>query len=245
LRISLCISFAVALLPAIAGANGLTDLHATLGRLSATAPVHGTVEIASVSHSNQEKGDEGRVSVRFEAGSTGLHLIYPPATLAQATEEARKEARDPEVQTPVRTAAERVRPLHISELVDAATALDVILESAQFVEMRPSAFDGRPARLIVMKVTPKISKSDAKHLKKLEGTLSVWIAADGAPIAAELSSTLKGSFLVVSFDATKKENWTYTRTGDRLSATRYEKNETSSGLGQHTTARTVETLRLE
>ena len=182
------------LVPAVAAADGLTDLRAALGRLAATTPVHGTLDVTSTSRSNEDdKADDGKASVGFEIGESGLHIIYPRAMLTQATQEARAEARDPERSTPVRSGASHVRPLHVAELLDAAAALSVLLESAQFVQTKPVNLGGQSAHLLSFKLAPKLSKSDSKHVKKLDGTLSVWVGDDGTPLAAEQSTSAKAS----------------------------------------------------
>jgi hypothetical protein len=153
------VSLLMLLVPAVAAADGLTDLRAALGRLAATTPVHGTLDVASTSRSNEDdKADDGKASVGFEIGEGGLHIIYPHAMLTLATQEARAEARDPERPTPVRSGASHVRPLHVAELLDGAAALSVLLESAQFVQTRPANLGGRPAHLLSFRIVPKLSK---------------------------------------------------------------------------------------
>jgi len=159
------VSLFVLLVPAIAAADGLTDLRATLGRLPGTTPVHGTLDVTSTSRSNEDdKPFDGKASVGFEIGESGLHIIYPRAMLAQATQEARAEARDPEKSTPVRSGASHVRPLHVAELLDGAAPLGILLESAQLVQIKPANLGGRPARLLSF----KLSKSESKHVKKID-----------------------------------------------------------------------------
>jgi hypothetical protein len=236
----------VLLVPASAAADGLTDLRQTLSRLPATTPVHGTLDVTSTARSSEEeKVNDGKASVGFEIGESGLHIIYPRAMLTQATQEARAEARDPERTTPVRSGASHVRPLHVAELLDGASALSVLLESAQFVQTKPATFGGRPAHLLSFKLAPKMSKSASKHVKKLDGALSVWVGDDGTPLAAEQSISVKASFFLMSFDSEQKQSWTYTRNGDRLAVVRYEANDKSDGMGQHSTTHTVEVVRLE
>jgi hypothetical protein len=240
------LSLFVLLLPTIAAADGLTDLRATLGRLPATTPLHGTLDVTSSSKSDeQDKADDGKASVGFEIGDGGLHIIYPKAMLIQATQEARAEARDPDRPTPVRNGASHVRPLHVAELLDGAAALSTILESAQFIQAKPANLGGRPARLLTFRILPKLSKTDSKHVKKVEVSLSVWVGDDGTPMAAEQSMTAKASFLLISVEAGQKQNWTYAHNGDRLVVTRYESNDKSDGLGQHETSRTIEVVRVE
>jgi hypothetical protein len=240
------VSLLMLLVPAVVAADGLTDLRTTLGRFAATTPAHGTLDVTSTSRSNEEdKAEDGKASVGFEIGESGLHIIYPRAMLTQATQEARAEARDPERPTPVRNGASHVRPLHVAELLDGAAALSVLLESAQFVQTKPANIGGRPAHLLTFKLAPKMSKSDSKHVKKLDGALSVWVGEDGTPLAAEQSTSVKASFILISFEAGQKQNWTYARNGDRLVVTRYEANDKTDGLGQHSTSHTLEVVRLD
>jgi len=236
----------VLLVPVAAAADGLTDLRLTLSRLPGTTPVHGTLDVTStVRSSEEEKPNDGKASVGFEIGEPGLHIIYPRTMLMQATQEARAEARDPERTTPVRSGASHIRPIHVAELLDGAAALSVVLESAQFVQARPATFGGRPAHLLSFKLAPKMSKSESKHVKKLEGALSVWVGDDGTPLAAERSISVKASFLLMGFESEQKQSWTYARNGDRLVVVRYEANEKSDGMGQHSTTHTLEVVRLE
>ena len=90
-----------------------------------------------------------------------------------------------------------------------------------------------------------MSKSESKHVKKLEGALSVWVGDDGTPLAAERSISVKARFLLMGFESEQKQSWTYARNGDRLVVVRYEANEKSDGMGQHSTTHTLEVVRLE
>jgi hypothetical protein len=202
--------------------------------------------MTSTSSNNEEaQPDNGKATVGFDVSDAGLRILYPRVTLTQAAEEARGEAIDPERVTPARTGLRRVRPLHIAELLDAAAALGVILENAQLVETKPASYRGKAARLVVLKLTPKLSKATNKHMKKLDSSLSVWLGDDGVPVAAERSMYFKASLLLISFENTQKESWSYMRTGNRPIATRYEESEKSDGFGQHNTSQTTEVVRIE
>lgn len=234
------------LVPLLARADALTDLRSTLGQLAATTPVHGSFELTSTStNSDEEQPFNGKVAVGFEAGEAGLRILYPKATLLQATQEARTEAVDPDHQTPARSGMSRIHALHLAELLDAAAALGVELQSAQLVEARPSNYRGKAARLVVLKLTPKMSKGTAKHVKKLDASMSLWLGDDGVPVASERVVTLKMSFMLIGFENDQKESWTYQRAGDRLLATRYDETQKNDGFGQHGSSQVSEVLRLE
>jgi hypothetical protein len=236
---------ALILIAATAG-DALSDLRTTLAQLAGTTPAHGTFDVTSTETTSDEPQPfEGKASVGFEVDSAGLRILYPRATLAQATQEARAEAVDPNRQTPARSGVQRIHALDLAELLDAASALSVKLQNAQLVDSRSAPYRGKPARLVALKLTPKMSKGESKHVKKLEGTLSVWLGDDGVPIAAEQSFYAKASFLLMSFESTQKENWTFTRAGDRLVATHHERTENAGGFGEHTASRIEQNVRLE
>lgn len=237
---------AFVLLPAVLRADALSDLRATLAQMTATTAVKGSFEVVSTeNNSEEEKPSEGRVTVGFEADASGLRVVYPKAMLSQAAQEARGEASDPDRQTPVRSGASRIRALHLADLLDAATSLSTELVNAQLTEAKAATLQGRPVRQLVLKMNPKLSKASSKHVKKLEGTMSVWVGSDGVPLAAEQTVYVKASFMLMSFEQNQKESWTFARAGDRLVATRYEETQKSDGMGQHGTSHVEQTVRLE
>lgn len=227
-----------------ARADSLTDLRAALGRLAATTPVRGSLEVTSSSNSSESGTPrDGKVTVAFEMAEGGLHLIYPRAVMLQTSVESK--FRDPDRPTPVTNALREIRPREVFDLIDAGGALIAALESGQLVAVKAAAWNGRPAHLLLIRLEPKMSKDMAKHVKKLDVTMSVWTGEDGLPLAAEQSTNVKASFMLMSFSSDQKENWTFARSGDRLVAIRHENSNKSDGMGQHGVTRTTEVLRLE
>ena len=234
------------LAPFSARADALADLRATLTRLTATTPAHGAFDVTSTSTDSDEgQAFQGKASVGFEIGDAGLRILYPKGTLLQADQEARAEAVDPDRQTPVRSGMGRIRALELAELLDAAAMLNVVLLNAQLIESKVTTYRGKATHLEVMKLSPKVSKGSSKHIKKFDGTLSVWLGDDGVPIAGERVLSVKASFMLMSFQQDQKENWEYARSGDRLVATRHEETQKSDGLGQHSSSHIVHVVRLE
>ena len=227
-------------------ADALTDLRSMLNQFTATAPARGVFEVDSTTtDSDDAQASQGKASVGFEIDDAGLRLIYPKAMLVQASQEARAEASDPERQTPVRSGVGRVRALQLADLLNASSMLTTELLGAQLIETKAAAYRGRPSRLVVLKLAPKLSKAESKHIKKIESTLSLWLGDDGVPIGAERALSIKASFMLLSFDHTQTEKWDYARSGDRLIAVRYEEDEKSGGMGQHSASHVIETVRLQ
>jgi hypothetical protein len=239
------VALLVLLAPLSANADALADLRATLTQLTATTPVHGAFEVTSTSKSSDEDQPfQGKASVGFEIGDAGLRILYPKMTLMQANQEARAEAADPDHQTPARSGMGRIRALQLAELLDGAASLTTELLTAQLIDAKPTTYRGKPARLVALKLTPKLSKGTSKRVKKVDATLSVWLGDDGVPIAAERALSLKASFMLMSFESDQKESWTYTRAGDRLVATFCEETQKSDGFGQHNVSHVVQVVRV-
>jgi len=227
-------------------ADALTDLRATLTQLTATSPVHGSFDVVSTStNSDEGQAFQGKASVGFDISGAGLRILYPQSTLVQANQEAHAEAMDPDRQTPARSGMSRVRALELAELLDAAAMLNVELLNAQLIESKMTTYRGKAAHLEVLKLSPKVSKGSSKHIKKFDATLSVWLGDDGIPVAGERVLSVKASFMLMSFQQDQKENWDFTRTGDRLVATRHEQTQKSEGVGQHGSSHIVQVVRLE
>ena len=224
----------------------LTDLRTTLAGLHATTPVRGSFDVTTTSKSDEDEPTEmGKAIVGFEANGDGLRVLYSKSALATANAESRANNIDPEKQSPTRTALNQFRSLHLAELVDAAASLAVSLEEAQFVSQKQVSFRGRPTRLITLKITPKFSKREKKHMKKFDMTMSVWVGDDGVPLAAERTTSWKASILLLSIERDEKQSWQYTRAADRLVTTRFEERAKSKGLGQNRDSSVTEVLTLQ
>lgn len=240
-------STAILLLMALpASADTLADIRATLGRFAATTPIHGSLDVSSSQQSSEEDAaDVGKVIVQFDASAGGVQVTLPRNVVSQAAQEARSEAMDPSHQTPARNALLRIRTLHVAELANAADPLLTLLENAKIVETKPSMYKGKPAHTVTFTITPRLTKTQSKHLKKLARRLTLFLGDDGVPVAADLTTTLSASLLLLSFENRQQESWTYVRAGDRLVATRYEQTQSGSGLGQHTNQHVMEVITLQ
>jgi len=239
------VALLVLLAPLSANADALTDLRATLAQLGATTPVHGAFEVTSTNKSSDEEQPfQGKVSVGFEISDAGLRILYPKPTLVQANLEARAEAMDPDHQTPARAGMGRVRALELAELLDGAAALSTELLTAQLIDAKPTMYRGKPARLVALKLSPKLSKGTSKRVKKVDARLSVWLGDDGVPVAAERNFSITASFMLMKFESDQKENWTYTRVGDRLVVTSSDETQKSDGFGQHNVSHVVQVVRV-
>ena len=199
---------------------------------------------STTSDSENPQAFQGKASVGFEIDDAGLRVLYPNATLLQASQEARAEASDPDRQTPVRSGMSRVQALQLADLLNASSMLANELLNAQLIDAKTVAYRGKPAHVVALKLTPKMSKAESKHVKKVDSTLAVWLGDDGVPLAAECTFSVRASFMLISFEENRTEKWEYARSGDRLVAVRYEENENGGAFGQHSTSHVIEAVRL-
>jgi len=240
---------ACALLAApLAHADGLADLKGALARLQAQTTLKATLDVKTF----ERRGDgadaiekQGQASIVIEDGARGLQVLYGRDTLARMEAEQRQLARDPRAKTPTVWAIGKLDSSEIVPMTAAASVLSRSLEEAQFRAEKTDTWNGKAARLLSFSIPiDKLTPEQRKYVKAFDGTLSVWIAADGTPLASETHVTVKGrAFVVISFDAVDDWSTTYAVLGDRLVALRAENHSTSSGAGEHGEQRVVKTLQ--
>ena len=232
----------------LAHADGLADLKAALARLQAQTPLKATLDVKTTEHRG-EGADAveklGQASISVEDGARGLQVLYARDTLARMDAEQRQVARDPKARTPTVWAIGKLDSSEIVPMTSAASTLARNLEEAQFKAEKADTWNGKAARLLTFTIPiDKLPPEQRKYVKQFDGTLSVWIAADGTPLASETHVTVKGrAFIVVSFDAVDDWSTTYAVLGDRLVALRAENHSTSNGAGERGEQRVVKTLQ--
>jgi hypothetical protein len=244
--------FAGALLLATgaARADAQADLRGALARLAGDVPVKATLEISSTKrHGEGKEAVErtGRAAIQVEDGPRGLQLRYGADTLSRLDAEARAKGKDPDATTPTIDALKEVDATDVLPLVAAARALVRQIDGATFKGERPEAWRGQAARVVSFAIPMEtLSKEQKKYVKKFDGTLDVWIAADGTPLASAQHVNVSGRALVViGFEAKDDLQRTYAVAGDRLVVVRDERHSVSSGAGEQGDDRVLKTLALE
>ena len=241
--------FLVALAAAsLSRADGLADLKGALARLQAQTPLKATLEVKTFDRRGEGADaidKQGQASVGVDDGARGLQVLYGRDTLARMDAESRQLARDPKAKTPTVWAIGKLDSSEIVPMTSAASALSRSLDEDRFKVEQADTWGGRPARLLTFTIpVDKLPPEQRKYVKEFDGTLSVWIAADGTPLASQAHVVVKGrAFVVIGFDAVDDWNTTYAVLGDRLLALRAENRSTSNGAGEHGEQRVVKTLQ--
>jgi hypothetical protein len=226
-----------------AGADELGELAATLARLPGTDEIQGSLELQLSRQSNEEHwSDRSRAVVEVEDGPQGVRVGMGRAGSRLALQELRAQSLDPSKRTPTYSALQVLSLNEVYGDLDCAAALAQDVSLALRAETRPSTWLGKPARLLVLTLPPRLSDEARKHVRTAESRLSIWLGADGLPLGAERIDHTRGRFLVLFFENVRHQSWTFGRKGNRLFAVRHEVSDNASGMGQDFRSSTVAIL---
>lgn len=233
-----------------AQADGLGDLKAALSRLQGQAPVKATLEAKTWSRQGEGKEAEeesGHASVMLEDGARGLQVLYSKDMVARLESEERAKEKDPKSKTPTLAASKEFSTAELRHMISAAGSLSRAMDKAVFRSEKTDSYNGKPARLLNFEMSlDKMSEKDRKYIKKFEGNLDIWIAADGTPLAARRHQNVGWrAFMVVSGENTNDDEYVYGLVGDRLVVTRKEVRNSGSGAGEKGESKIVKTLQLQ
>ncbi|HZF13691.1 MAG TPA: hypothetical protein VFE33_33275 [Thermoanaerobaculia bacterium] len=233
---------------AAAPADPLAELRAALGRLDGHEPIRAAVEVQLFTQTKEDgkpHPEQGKGTIRVEDGPEGLRVSYPRAALERMAEEERAHRADPEKTTPTAAVLREVNANELAEVLSFAGPLATRLAHATVIDEHADGTAGRPARLLVLKVSPTLSQAERKHVKESAATLKVWLGPDGVPFAAESVVKVKAGFLLLTFSTETKERWDLARVGNRLVVTRRHQETSGAGLGQEFERRVTEVVSVE
>ncbi|HEY4079930.1 MAG TPA: hypothetical protein VGM81_04470 [Burkholderiaceae bacterium] len=235
LRFILLTAFAIAV--GTAHADGLSDLKTALQTLAGQQAIKGTVT-AKTQH-RQGEGQEattdvGAATLAVEDSAQGLQLQFAPDMLARLQAEKQARENDALAKTPTQQGLGALGYAEIRAMTAAADSLKNELARATFKSEVADNWNGHPARLLNFDLGPgKLRAQDQKYIKKVEGSLQIWIAADGTPLESRSQMKLSGrAMVVISFETVMNAKVLYQRQGDRLIATRRESQNSASGAGE-------------
>jgi hypothetical protein len=225
--------------------DAVAQLVAALARLPGTTPVRARVEhkVTFRQGTDDPAPSTGSAVATVAAGPDGLRISWSPTVLAQAEAEERARISSPDAFAPTRDAVNDLRTLALARSTDAVPELLRELVEAKVLEDRPDTFEGAPARMLLLQVTPVIAARDRKYVKEVEATTRIWLGPDGVPVAEERRALAKGRiFLIIGFELEQRESLRYGRRGDRLVLLRQEADQRSEGAGERRDRHYVTTL---
>ncbi len=227
-------------------ASGLDELRAQLQKPGSAEPLRASVDFQTWSRQGDEKKPvitQGSASAWAETSPQGLRLLWSHDLLAQAVKEARAHNEDPEKTTPIRDAMGGMGALTLLDYFDPAQKILQDLDQATLVDERPDTLDGKPLRLLTLKLEPRMGARDRKYVKELVATAKVWVDAAGNPVAADTLVKLKGkALLVISFSSEQHDTYRFGRVNGHLVTLRHVHESSGSGGGESGQSRRVAVL---
>lgn len=233
-----------------ARADGLADLNAALARLQGQTPVKAQIESKTWRREGEGKeaeDDSGQATVAVEGGPGGLQVLYGKELLAKVEAEQRAKVKDSRTKTPTGFALGEMKATELRSMVSAAGALSREIDEAVFSGEKVDSYKGKPARLLSFTLSlDKVPEKDRKYVKKFDGGIDVWIAADGTPLASHFHIDVSGrAFVVISFTQKTDETRQYGVSGDHLLLLRKESRNATSGAGEKVESKIIKTLQLQ
>ena len=233
-----------------ARADGLADLKAALARLQGQTPLKAMVEVSTKNRSGEGKELEensGHAAVSVEDGARGLQILYGKELLTKLESEEHAKEKDPKSKTPTLSALREFNSTELRPMISAAAGLARHMEKSIFKSEKVKDYNGKPARLLTFDIPlESIPEKDRKYIKKFEGSMDIWIGADGTPLASHTQITTSGrAFVVISFEAKNEEQTVYGVSGDRLITVRKESKSSGSGAGEKGESQVTKTLQLQ
>ncbi len=233
-----------------AQADGLADLKSALTRLQGQTPLKAVLEINRKSRQGDGKDLEennGKASITLEDGTRGLQVLYGKDLLQRAEAEENAKEKDAKAKTPTLSAMRDISAGELRPMISAAGHLLRKMEKAVFKSEKAQDYNGKPARLLSFDIPlESVPEKDRKYIKKYEGSLDIWISADGTPLASHAKDNASGrAFVVISFETKSEDQSVYSVTGERLITIRKESKSSGSGAGEKGESHITKTLALQ
>ena len=229
------------LLSGTAAASSLPELKNTLAAMQGQGSLRGTYEArTSKTGEDSNKPETTTVSVKVEDTAGELRIGWDRALLQRAMDASLKSPKPDAALTMAINANSANR---ISAAVNYASRLLNIVSTGQVKAERMDSWQGKPARLVELAYTPPVDANNSLKIKENAHTAKVWLGADGVPVAAVLSHSVRASFMVfISYEEKGTESYTFANVGNRLVALRREEQGMKKGAGQDGTYRNLYTF---
>lgn len=225
-------------------ADLLSELRGRLSSLQGISPLSGSADYQLYTRT-KDGGDihteEGRIRIHWAWSNPGLQLQFSESTLDEAEREQRARRSDPEKPAPTRSALFSFTALQIAEAIDFATILLRELEGAQILDARRTGDD----TALTLKLTPRLGRTEKKHVRNEEIRMVLRLGPDGVPVSAERTIRIRASFFFIRIDNNRTDRWTLVQRGDRLIAVRHEEEEIATGMTRAVTTRSLTVLSFD
>ena len=235
------------LLTLTARADIVSDMRAAISQLRATKPIHVSIDVQNSRKNEGRFANQqftGTASLEVVEDDAGLHITFPRALLERADRESREHTADPRKTTPTRAAVNETQATDVADAVNFAPPFLRLLDTATRLSETRGVRDGRPVRVVVLKITPKLlpEATSIFSVKFTEDKMTVWLGDDNIPVAAERIQRGTAGFMFIKGSMTNRSTWMFAHVGDRLVVLRDDSAYAGSGFGQKGEGRSVQVV---
>jgi hypothetical protein len=237
---------AILLAAPLSHADTLTNVQSALSRFPGREPMRASYAVESHSATNGRFGNNhssGTIAVEVTRSAEGVSVMIPAKLLERAAEEGR--AHSGSFKNEMRNDISHISPLSVAEGLNYAPAFSGILLMGNLKEERREPRNGQAVRRLTLEVHQPMSKNEGiqvGEIKTIEDRLTLWIGDDDVPLAAHRTRKLRAGFLFLHGETEESDDWTFSRNGDSLVLARHEHATSLSGMGQHGSGKTVQTI---
>lgn len=217
-------------------ADGRSDLAAALGRLNGNGSVQAGIDFQLWTRQTlgkQSSVRQSEVKALVQEDTESLRVTWPKVVVGDLALEEERAARGEALTTAIRDQMKELDPGRVHHLLDQATMLLRLTDQARFVSERADAWEGKPARLLLFEFSPRVPDDKAGRLSRRSGSLKVWIAADGTPLASSEVAEYDGKMgrFLGAFESKTDTETRYAVMQGRLVAVHREIAESTSDSG--------------
>lgn len=215
---------AALLLSSSAFATGLDDLRTALASLQGQGSLRGVYDTrTSTTDKDRAKGTESAAaSATVEEDANGIEIRWDRNLLKQAFDQA-NPANGAKKQDTLQSLINGSGPMKLQQTLNYAPRLLAYLKGATLKAERQENYQGKPARALDLVLQPPEIGSSQVSVKESTVTGTIWINAEGVPLAASVSHKFRGSAMVfLSFEDAAKRDYVFSTIANRLVLLKYE-----------------------
>jgi hypothetical protein len=205
-------------------ATGLDDLRSALASLQGQGSLRGIYDTrTSTTDKDKAKGTESAAATAsIEEDASGVSVRWERNLLKQAFDQA-NPPQGVKKQDALQSLINSTSPMKVQQTLNYAPRLLAYLKGATLKAERQETYQGKPARALDLVLQPPEIGSSQVSVKESVVGGTIWINAEGIPLAASVSHKFKGSAMVfLSFEDSARRDYVFTTVANRLVLVKYE-----------------------
>ncbi len=237
----------VFLFPGSLAADGLSDLRTTLPKLTSDQPITARVEISTRSsggESDKQQKAIGDSTVLVRLGAAGLTLSWTPEQIRQSRRAAAEKTANPDAPKSSLATLTALDANEALNLLDAAEPLLLVLDQATLLEDKAITYHGAAAHRLFLQLDLKLPEEGRKAAKSSTANLTLWVGADGVPLAADRDIRVRFSKFFLSYTIHEHVVREYQMAAGHLVMTHVVHDSSGSGLGHTEESHSTYTVTL-